>query len=132
MKGENSVTSYCICVYIQIGENMVASQRNVTFSEALGKLFKNNDSEYEADGSDNSWEPTCPQIGELESETVSESGANTAVLIQNVRTFIRNFQANTAVLIQNASIFIRNFQSSFAPLRARGSGLLRNTWQEKS
>ena len=50
MKGENSVTSYCICVYIQIGENMVASQRNVTFSEALGKLFKNNDSEYEADG----------------------------------------------------------------------------------
>ena len=63
MKGENSVsccvvlTSKSVAV-IEINENTMACQRNVTFAEVLNRLFMDDDmGMYEVDELDNSWEP---------------------------------------------------------------------------
>ena len=69
-------------------------QRNVTFQEALGIIFLDDDSEYEVDDSDDGWGPDSNESEEEESETVVESGDNTAVLAEHAK--LVNFGASTS------------------------------------
>ena len=51
------MTSKSVAV-IEISENTMACQRNVTFAEVLNRLFMDDDmGMYEVDELDNSWEP---------------------------------------------------------------------------
>ena len=68
-KGGSSCHFLQCSVDVQISENTIARQRNVTFQAAHDRIFMDGYSKYEDDNSDNGWEPESDETEEEESET---------------------------------------------------------------
>ena len=60
-QGKELCSLLLLWVDIQIGDILIASQRNVTFPEALDRLFMEDDSKHEVDDLNDRWEPDTQQ-----------------------------------------------------------------------
>ena len=65
---------------MQISENMMARQGNVSLQDVLDRIFMNEDSEGETDDSGDGWQPDSDRIAKEECEIVGECGNYTAML----------------------------------------------------
>ena len=74
-----SLIPHCAVFDIKISANTLANQSNVGFSEALERLYTDEDSDYEVDDSDDSWGSDSD-----ENEIVAEIVDNTVLFTQNV------------------------------------------------
>ena len=65
-QGKELCSLLLLWVDIRIGDILIASQRNVTFPEALDRLFMEDDSKHEVDDLNDRWEPDTRQteVGE--------------------------------------------------------------------
>ena len=88
------------CVAVQIGENIMA------FWSVRCRLFVNDESKHKVNNVDDGWVLDSALIGEEESDIVSESDGNTAMLTVEMWTFLLSFSCPTPTLLLLAPVLL--------------------------